>query len=195
MLIHRIRPEPTRRLGECFLGLELWRRLELDRGFSVGAGGRRRQRRGAVVAGACAVGHQPAVHSGPRVGHRTVLVPSHGTGRSAGHRCGPQQRPAAVSLPAPPAAVQGGTRTASPAAWGELFAAQFDGLLYDLTSRYVEGAAGENPIMQRGYSRDPRPDCKQLVIALIVNPEAFRSATRSSTATAPTGPRGKPGCG
>ena len=57
--------------------------------------------------------------------------------------------------------------------YGELFAAQFDVLLYDLTSSYVEGDAAKNPTMQRGYSRDHRPDCKQLVIALIVNTEGF----------------------
>ena len=57
--------------------------------------------------------------------------------------------------------------------YGELFGAEFDVLLYDLTSSYVEGAAGRNPLMQRGYSRDHRPDCKQLVIALIVNIEGF----------------------
>src|SRR5207302_7053402 len=53
--------------------------------------------------------------------------------------------------------------------YGELFQAEFDVLLYDLTSTYVEGAAAQNPLMQRGYSRDHRPDCKQVVIALIVN--------------------------
>jgi transposase len=37
----------------------------------------------------------------------------------------------------------------------------------------VEGAAERNPMMRRGYSRDHRPDCKQLVIALIVNVEGF----------------------
>lgn len=37
-------------------------------------------------------------------------------------------------------------------------------LLYDLTSTYVEGAAEENPMMRRGYSRDHRPDCEQLVL-------------------------------
>jgi transposase len=37
----------------------------------------------------------------------------------------------------------------------------------------VEGAAERNPMMQRGYSRDHRPDCKQLVIALAVNVEGF----------------------
>jgi hypothetical protein len=43
----------------------------------------------------------------------------------------------------------------------------------DLTSSYVEGAAEKDPMMQRGCSRDHRPDCKQLVIGLIVNPEGF----------------------
>ena len=57
--------------------------------------------------------------------------------------------------------------------YGELFGAEFDVLLYDLTSSCVEGAAQRNPMMQRGYSRDHRPDCKQLVIALIVNVEGF----------------------
>ena len=47
------------------------------------------------------------------------------------------------------------------------FGAEFDVLLYDLTSTYVEGAAENNPMMRRGYSRDHRPDCEQMVIALI----------------------------
>ncbi len=41
------------------------------------------------------------------------------------------------------------------------------------TSTYVEGAAEKNPMIRRGYSRDHRPDCEQLVIALIVNNEGF----------------------
>ena len=57
--------------------------------------------------------------------------------------------------------------------YGELFGAEFDVLLYDLTSTYVEGAAERNPMMRRGYSRDHRPDCEQMVIALIVNQEGF----------------------
>jgi transposase len=57
--------------------------------------------------------------------------------------------------------------------YGELFEADFDVLLYDLTSTYVEGAAAKNPLLRRGYSRDHRPDCEQLVIALIVNREGF----------------------
>ena len=57
--------------------------------------------------------------------------------------------------------------------YGALFGAEFDLLLYELTSPYVEGAAEKNPLVRRGYSRDHRPDCEPLVIALIVNHEGF----------------------
>src|SRR5437763_5297794 len=57
--------------------------------------------------------------------------------------------------------------------WKDLFDAQFDVLLYDLTSTYVEGEAELNPKAKRGYSRDGRPDCKQVVIALVITPEGF----------------------
>ena len=59
------------------------------------------------------------------------------------------------------------------ARWKDLFAARFDLLLYDLTSTYFEGQAQGVSKAQRGYSRDHRPDCRQLVIALIVTPEGF----------------------
>ena len=51
---------------------------------------------------------------------------------------------------------------------GELFHLDYDLLLYDVTSTYFEGAAAANPQAQRGYSRDHRPDCKQVNIALVV---------------------------
>ncbi len=57
--------------------------------------------------------------------------------------------------------------------WESLFNAQFDVLLYDLTSTYVEGEAELNPKAKRGYSRDGRPDCKQVVVALVITPEGF----------------------
>jgi hypothetical protein len=57
--------------------------------------------------------------------------------------------------------------------YGELFGVQYELLLYDLTSTYVEGEAAANPQMRRGYSRDHRPDCKQIVLALVVSPEGF----------------------
>lgn len=57
--------------------------------------------------------------------------------------------------------------------WKDLFGASFEVLLYDLTSTYFEGEAAEVSRAQRGYSRDHRGDCKQLVIALVVTPEGF----------------------
>ncbi len=57
--------------------------------------------------------------------------------------------------------------------WKDLFDAEFDLLLYDLTSTYVEGEAEQNPKAQYGYSRDKRPDCKQVAIALIVTPSGL----------------------
>src|SRR5271157_705520 len=56
---------------------------------------------------------------------------------------------------------------------GELFAVQNDVLLYDVTSTYFEGLAEANPQAQRGYSRDHRPDCKQVCIALVVTFDGF----------------------
>jgi transposase len=46
-------------------------------------------------------------------------------------------------------------------------------LLYDLTSTYFEGQANANPKAKRGYSRDHRPDCKQVVVGLVLNREGF----------------------
>ena len=51
---------------------------------------------------------------------------------------------------------------------GELFALEYDLLLYDVTSTYFEGLALRNALAARGYSRDHRPDCKQVCIALVV---------------------------
>jgi transposase len=59
--------------------------------------------------------------------------------------------------------------------WQDLFGVKFEVLLYDLTSTYFESnppfAQGDK--RQYGYSRDKRPDCVQVVIALVVTPEGF----------------------
>ena len=57
--------------------------------------------------------------------------------------------------------------------WKDLFAADFDVLLYDLTSTYFEGLCEQNPKALHGYSRDGRGDCRQVVIALIVTPQGL----------------------
>ncbi len=56
---------------------------------------------------------------------------------------------------------------------GTLFQLDYDLLLYDLTSTFFEGLAEENDLARRGYSRDHRSDCKQIVLALIVTREGF----------------------
>ena len=52
---------------------------------------------------------------------------------------------------------------------GTLFNLEYDLLLYDVTSTYFEGECASNSLAQRGYSRDHRPDCKQVCIALVVS--------------------------
>lgn len=59
-------------------------------------------------------------------------------------------------------------------AWlGELFDLEYDLLLYDVTSTYFEGQSDSNGQAALGYSRDHRPDCKQVCIALVVNRDGF----------------------
>jgi transposase len=48
--------------------------------------------------------------------------------------------------------------------------------LYDLTSTYFEGLAKRNPQAKRGYSRDKRPDCKQVVVGLVLDRDGFPKA-------------------
>ena len=59
------------------------------------------------------------------------------------------------------------------ARWEALFQASFEILLYDLTSTYFECEVPETGKRRFGYSRDKRPDCVQVVIALIVTPQGF----------------------
>ena len=56
---------------------------------------------------------------------------------------------------------------------GELFTLEYDLLLYDVTSTYFEGQAARNPLAQHGHSRDHRPDCRQVCVALVVTREGL----------------------
>ena len=57
------------------------------------------------------------------------------------------------------------------AKYRDWFGVRFEFLLYDVTSTYFEGLAGQNEKAARGYSRDSRPDCKQVCLGLVVTPE------------------------
>jgi len=68
---------------------------------------------------------------------------------------------------------------------GELFALDYDLLLYDVTSTYFEGQAKGNALAQRGHSRDHRADCKQVCIGWWSRARAVRWAMGCSRAIAP----------
>lgn len=57
--------------------------------------------------------------------------------------------------------------------WCDMFNASYDVLLYDLTSTYFEGEMEKVPKAVHGYSRDHRPDCRQVVIAVVLTPAGF----------------------
>jgi hypothetical protein len=57
--------------------------------------------------------------------------------------------------------------------WQDLFQPDFEVLLYDLTSTYIEGEGEQIPKAQYGYSWDKRFDCRQVVIGLVITPEGF----------------------
>ena len=69
-----------------------------------------------------------------------------------------------------------GRRAALCAKEKALFSLKESILLYDLTSTYFEGLSLSNPKAKRGYSRDSRPDCKQVVVGLVLDGEGFPKA-------------------
>jgi transposase len=71
--------------------------------------------------------------------------------------------------------------------FGTLFNIAYDLMLYDLTSTDFEGLAEENDLARRGYSRDHRSDCKQVVLALVVTREGFPLAHYTVAGNIPIG--------
>ena len=171
VLVEKVRLERTRQFGACLVGWELWKQLQLDRFFEKRVDSREADvpwsRVAAVLAinRLCGPGSELAIEQ--RWYPSTALDDLLGIGEGQVndtrlYRCLDRILPHKTKL-------EGHLKQR----YGELFGAEFDVLLYDLTSTYVEGAAQSNPMMRRGYSRDHRPDCLQMVIALIVNPDGF----------------------
>ena len=171
VLVNRVRLERTRQFGACFLGWELWKGLGLDRFFEQAMDGEAAEvpwsRVAAVLAinRLCAPGSELAIEERwyPSTALDDLLEIEEGKINDTRlYRCLDRILPHKTKL-----------EQHLKQRYGELFGAEFDVLLYDLTSTYVEGAAEKNALMGRGYSRDHRPDCEQMVIALIVNREGF----------------------
>ena len=171
VLLNKVRLERTRQFGGCWLGLELWRRLELDHFFEEAVDEQEADVPWSRVAAVlsinrlCAPGSELAIEERwyPSTALDDLLGIEEGKINDTRlYRCLDRILPHKTKL-----------ERHLKQRYGELFGAEFDVLLYDLTSSYVEGAAEKNPMMRRGYSRDHRPDCEQLVLALIVNSEGF----------------------
>jgi transposase len=169
--LNRVRLERTRQFGSCWLGLELWKRLELDHFFAAAVDDDPADVPWSRVAALLAINRLCAPGSELAIEQRwypsTALDDLLGIEESKIndtrlYRCLDRILPHKTQL-----------ERHLKERYGELFGAEFDVLLYDLTSTYVEGAAEKNPMMRRGYSRDHRPDCEQMVIALIVHSEGF----------------------
>jgi transposase len=171
VLLNKVRLERTRQFGSCFLGLDLWRRLELDDFFEQAVDHEAADVPWSRVAALlainrlCAPGSELALEQRwyPTTALDDLLKIKEGKINDTRlYRCLDRILPHKTKL-----------ERHLKERYGALFGAEFDVLLYDLTSTYVEGAAKNNPMVRRGYSRDHRPDCEQLVIALIVNNEGF----------------------
>lgn len=173
VVLNQVRLERARRFGDCFLGVELWKRLGLDRFFEAVLDGNEdpaevpwsRVAAVLVINRLCEPGSELAIEERwyPVTALDDLLAIESGKINDTRlYRCLDRILPHKTKL-----------EQYLKERYGELFAADFDVLLYDLTSSYVEGAAPKDPMMKRGYSRDHRPDCKQVVIALIVNTEGF----------------------
>src|SRR5215469_9186922 len=171
VLVNKVRLERMRQFGTCWLGLELWRRLGLDHFFEACVDHHEADvpwsRVAALLAISrlCAPGSELAIEERwyPSTALDDLLEIEEGKINDTRlYRCLDRILPHKTEL-----------ERHLKQRYGELFQAEFDVLLYDLTSTYVEGTAEKNPMMRWGYSRDHRPDCQQMVIALIVNSEGF----------------------
>jgi transposase len=171
VLLNKVRLERSRQFGNCYVGLELWKRLELDQFYEGLLDEEQADVAWSRIAALLAINRLCEPSSELAVEERwypaTALddllgIAEEKVNDTRLYRCLDHLIPHKTKL-----------ERHLRQRYGELFAATFDVLLYDLTSSYVEGEAENNPMMRRGYSRDHRGDCKQVVIALIVNEDGF----------------------
>lgn len=167
----RARVERLRRFGEVYLGLALWRRLKLDAFFDEAMPQGREAIGWGTMACILALARFCAPSSELQIADfwygKTALDDVLGVA--------PEQvnedrlyRALDALLPHKEKLFRHFQRV-----YGELFGTTFDLLLYDITSTYFEGTLEGNSQAQRGYSRDGRPDCVQVCIALVVTPEGL----------------------
>ncbi len=165
--LKRVRVEGSRQFGGPWIGRELLHRLELDRFFGEQLPNGREEIPWAVMAQVLVLGRLCDPSSELRLAERfyessalsdLLGVPAEKVNEDRLYRA------LDALLPHKPALEKHLKEKL-----GDLFALDYDLLLYDITSTYFEGEAEKNPLAARGYSRDHRPDCKQVNIALVVS--------------------------
>ena len=172
--LDKISLERPRQWGACWLALHLWDALELDRFWAPRLGVSRKGTRWLSVLKALAAYRLVDPGSEFRF-HREWFLSS-----ALGDLLGEDFSVAAKDKPYRCLDLVAEHREALfeflKERWGELFGVTYDVLLYDLTSTYFESdppAAGSGDKRRYGYSRDHRPDCVQVVVALVVTPEGL----------------------
>jgi transposase len=165
VLVRNARVEQTQDFGDVYLGLLLWRTLELDKLLD------RKVRQGrsripiplmaAVLTLARFCDPSSELHIADTWYLRTALdellgVPDRFINTQRLYRTHDAVLPFKEAIEAH-----------LKERFATLFETGYDLLLYDVTSTYFEGQAARNPQAQRGYSRDHRPDCKQVCIGLV----------------------------
>lgn len=167
----RMRVERLRHFGEVYLGLALWRRLKLDAFFEQAMVPGRAEIPWSTMACILVLARFCAPSSELKIAEswygKTALEDLLG---AVPEKVNDDRLYRALDALLPHKdALFGHFQKV----YGELFGTTFDILLYDITSTYFEGQAASNPQAQRGYSRDKRPDCVQVCIALVVTPEGL----------------------
>jgi transposase len=166
VVLDRVRWERPRDFGEVFLALHLWRLLGLDELLEerMGHGGEEIPWpvMAFILAAARLIAPSSELALEERFYPRTALEDICGVDEE---RVNKDRLYRALDHLLPhKAALEGHLKSRI----GTLFEEPFDILLYDLTSTYFEGLGEGNPQARRGYSRDHRPDCVQVVIGLVV---------------------------
>ncbi|MGB9604717.1 MAG: IS1634 family transposase, partial [Bryobacteraceae bacterium] len=165
--VKRVRVERSRRFGSSWLGLELLRRLELDRFLEATLPEGREEIPWSMMATVLVLGRlcdaSSELHLVEQFYESSALadllsVPAEKVNEDRLYRALDRLLPHKPAL-----------EKHLKEKLGELFELDYDLLLYEVTSTYVEAQAEKNPQAQRGYWRDHRPDCKQVNIALVVS--------------------------
>jgi transposase len=163
--------ERLRRFGDVYLGLALWRRLKLDSFFNEAMAPGREEIAWGTVACILALARFCAPSSELQIADfwygKTALDDLLGVGLEKINE-DRLYRGLDALLPHKDDLFRHFQKV-----YGEFFGVSFDLLLYDITSTYFEGQGAANPQAKRGYSRDSRPDCVQVCIALVVTPEGL----------------------